>query len=264
MAILNGPLHFTGSIGRLTFYQEKNSGQTIVREKTIHDRTRIKTDPRFRRTRQMAGEWNGCVTTFKWLHRLLKPLDATADYNFSGALQGLMKAVQKLDTDGVYSQRSVRLSRHPHLLEGFTLSCQTPFDTLVRTPLLYALEKEALRARVMIPELVTGINFQPRSPHPYFRVIASLGAVPDVHYSPHGYAPDLPAGALLPHVVATEWTGVKKGLAETTLELQLPYTVDHPTFSLVLGVAVSFGTLDVLGNVQGVKYCGSGHIVKVE
>ena len=65
-------------------------------------------------------------------------------------------------------------------------------------------------------------------------------------------------------MAATEWTGVKKGLAETMLELQLPYTLDYPTYALVLAVAVSFGTLDVLGNVQAVPHSGSGRIVKVE
>jgi hypothetical protein len=198
MAILNGPLHFTGSIGKLTFYQEKHSGQTIVREKTSHSGKRTKKDPRFKRRDQMAAEWAGCVTTFKWLHRLLKPLDATADYPFSGALQGLVKPIQKLDTEGAYSRRSVWLSRHPHLLEGFTLTRQPPLDTLVRTPLPCSIQKEALSARVMIPELVTRLNFRPHTPQPFFRVVASLGVVPDVHYSPYGYAPSYPPAPSCP------------------------------------------------------------------
>lgn len=174
-----------------------------------------------------------------------------------------MKPIQILDTDGVYSQRSVWLSNHPHLVEGFTLSLQTPLDTLLRTPLRCSIQKDALSAQISIPELVTGINFCPRTPHPYFRVVASLGAVPDVHYTPHGYSPEPPAGSYLPQVVKTGWTGVKQGLPETVLELQLPYTVPYPTYSLVLAVAISFGTLDVPGNIQPVKYCGSGRIVKV-
>lgn len=263
MAKLNGTLDVTGTIGNLTFYKTRTSNQTIVKEKTVHSRSRTKKDPRFRRRDQMAGEWAGCVTAFKWLHRILKPLDATADYNFSGHLQGLMKPIQKLDTKGVYSQRSVSLSRHPHLVEGFTLSLKTPIDTLLRTPLLCSLDKDSQSARVSLPEIITGLNFHPRTPHPYFRVLASLGVVPDVHYSPYGYTPDIPAGSYLPHVVRTEWKVVKQGIAETVLELQLPYTVEYPTYSLVLAVAISFGTLDVLGHIEAVKYCGSGRIVKV-
>lgn len=263
MARLQGPLKFTGSIGNLTFYQPKNSDQTIVKEKTGTSRKRSKNDRRFQRSDQMAAEWDGCVTTFKWLHRLLKPLDSTADYNYSGPLQGLMKAIQKLDTEGVYSQRSVRLSRYPRLLEGFSLSRQTAFDNLLRTPLVCSVQKEVLNARVVIPEIITTLNFLPRTPHPYFRTVASLGVVPDVQYTPYGYVPDLPVGNHLPHVVSTEWVAVKKGSSETVLELQLPYTVDYTSFSLVLAVGLSFGTPDILGNIKPVKYCGSGRILKV-
>lgn len=263
MAKLNGPLDFTGSIGNLTFYKTRLSDQTIVKEKTIHSGRRTKKDPRFKRSDQMAGEWDGCVTAFKWLHRVLRTLDATADYNYSGQLQGLMKPLQKLDTAGAYSQRSVWLSRHPHLLEGFTLSLKTPFDTLVRTPLQCSIQKDALSAQVSIPELLTGVNFHPHTSHPYFRVMASLGLVPDVHYSAYGYTPDITPGSNLPHVVATEWAGVKKGMPETALELQLPFTVSYPTYSLVLAVAVCFGSPDVLGHIQAVKYCGSGRIARV-
>jgi hypothetical protein len=263
MAKLNSPLDFTGSIGNLTFYKHKSSTQTIVREKSTLAPKRIKNDPCFKRTRQMAGEWDGCVTAFKWVHRIVQPLDATADYNFSGTLQGLFKPVQKGDSEGVYGQRSVRLSRYLHLLEGFTLSRQTPFDTLLRTLLPCSIEKEALSAWVMIPEIIHGLNFFPRTTHPYFRVVASLGVVPDVHYSSSGYMPDLTPGSNLPQVVMTEWTGVKKGMSGERLELQLPYSAAWPTYSLVLAVAISFGTLDVLGNVQAVKHTGSGRIMKV-
>lgn len=263
MARLNGPLDLTGSIGSLTFYKTRTSAHTFVKEKTTHSGKRTKKDPRFKRRDQMAGEWDGCVTTFKWLHRLLKPLDAAADYTYSSSLQGLMKPIQLLDTEGVYSQRSVRLSHHPHLLEGFTLSLKTPMDTLLRTPLLCSIQKDALSAQVSIPEIITGLNFRPRTPHPFFRVVASLGMVPDVHYSPYGYTPEPPAGSCLPHVVATEWTGAKMGMKQTVLELQLPYPAEYPSYALVLAVAISFGTLDVLGNVQAVKYCGSGRIMKV-
>lgn len=86
MAKLNGPLDFTGSIGNLWFYKTKNSRQTIVKEKTVHSGKRSKKDRRFKRHDQMASEWDGCVTTFKWLHRLLKPLDAVADYTYCSSL----------------------------------------------------------------------------------------------------------------------------------------------------------------------------------
>jgi hypothetical protein len=263
MAIQNGPLNFTGSLADLSFYRRKDSNKTFVRQKSGPTRKQILHDPRFTRNRMMGTEWEGCTLVTKWLRRVLHPLDAVRDHNFAGPLNALVKSVQKLDTEGTYGQRSIQISRYPHGLEGFTISRQTPLDTLLRTPLQPVLQKEALSAQVQIPEISYGFNFYPQTPHPYFRVLASLGIVPDVHYAPSGYAPRMRAGCHLPHVAATGWAGVTRGLPATMLELQLPNTHEYPTFSLVLAVGISFGTPDRLGNVQAVNYTGSGRIIKV-
>ena len=263
MAKQNGPLDFTGSIADLTFYKRKDSGKTIVRLKTGPTRKQIQHDPRFRRTDNMCDEWKGCTRSTQWVRRTLHPLDDARDYNFVTQVSKLLKPVQKADAQGVYGQRSVWLSQHRHLLEGFTITLKTPFETLLRTPLACTLAKETGSARVEIPPIITGMNFHPHTPHPYFRIMASLGVVPDIHYTPSGYAPKMPTGRDLPQVAATGWSGVKKGMEATVLELQLPYTVSYPTYSLVLAVAITFCTPDVLGNIQGVKYCGSGHIASI-
>lgn len=263
MAKQNGPLDFNGSIADLTFYKRKDSDKTIVKQKTGLTRKQIKSEPRFRRTRNMCEEWKGCTLGTQWVRRTLHPLDDARDYNFVSQISRLLKPVQKSDTEGVYGERNVWLSRYRHILEGFPITRKTPFDVMLRTPLTCSLSKENLAARVGIPHLITGMNFYPQTLHPYFRISASLGIVPDIHYTPLGYAPQMPAGHYLPRFVATPWAAVKGGGTETMLELQLPYSVEFSSFSLVLAVAISFGTPDVLGQVQAVKYAGSGRIVKI-
>jgi hypothetical protein len=263
MATQNGPLNFTGAIADITFYKRKDSDKLFAKQKAGPTNKQIRYDPRFRRTGSMCDEWKGCTLATQWVRRTLHPLDDARDYNFVGFVSRRLKAVQQLDTEGIYGQRSVWLSRHPPVLEGFSITRKTPLDTLLSAPLTCTMEKESSSARVEIPRIVTGINFQPVTLHPYFRIVASLGVVPDIHYTSLGYAPKMPSGRHLPHVVATDWTGVKKGMPETILKLQLPYTVEFASYSLVLAVAISFGTLDMLGDIQAVKYTGSGRIVKV-
>lgn len=194
---------------------------------------------------------------------MLRPLEAVRDYNRAGTLTGLLKPVQVLDGESTYGERSVLLSQHPHLLEGFTLSRKTAFESVVCTPINCTVNKDALSTRVELPQLAVGVNFRPRPPHPYFRIMAALGVVPDLFYSPYGYTPDEELGQYAPQVAHTDWQGVIAGMNENVLELSLPYPVESPSFSLVLAVAVSFGTLDVLGNVVPVKYSGSGRIAAV-
>lgn len=192
MATQNGPLDFTGSIADITFYKRKDSDKTFAKQKAGPGKKQIRHDPRFRRTDNMCDEWKGCTMATQWVRRTLNPLDDTRDYNFVGHVSQRLKLVQKLDTEGIYGQRSVWLSRYPHVLEGFSITRKTPFDTLLGAPLTCTLEKETSSARVEIPRMVTGINFQPATLHPYFQIVASLGVVPDIHYTPLGYAPKMP------------------------------------------------------------------------
>lgn len=98
-------------------------------------------------------------------------------------------------------------SRHGHLLEGYGLARRTPFETVLRAPLICRVDKPSASAVVELPAIIPNLNFFPRTPYPYFRVVASLGVVPDLHYAPYGYTPEPPAGRYLPHVAETEWTG---------------------------------------------------------
>ena len=263
MAYLNGPFKFNGSLSNLTFYKRRDSDKTIVKEKWAPTREQIMNDKRFALTKKNCTEWDGCSKASKWIRRVLQPLDAVRDYNHAGTLSGLMKQVQKSDSISVYGERSVLLSEHPHLLKGFTLSRRTHLETLVRVPITCTINKAASSAIVALPQLVAGANFAPATPLPYFRLIASVGVVPDMLFTLYGYTPDIKPGHFTPAVAYTEWLGVKGGAPAREMELSLPYAVPFASYSLVLAVGLSFGTLDALGNIIPVKYSGSGRIIEV-
>jgi hypothetical protein len=263
MASNNGPFDLNGSLYNLNFYRRRDVDKNLVRQKTGPTKEQILHDPRFALTLKNCTEFDGLSKASKWIRRVLYPLEAVRDYNWAGTLTGLLKPVQKLDGVSKYGERSLLLSQHPHLLEGFRLSRQTPFDSILRTSISCRVDKAALGARVELPQLVPGVNFGASTPHPYYRVVAALGVVPDLFYSPYGYTPAEEPGQYVPQAVYTDWLGTKSARPESVLELTLPYAVPFPSYSLVLAVAVSFGTLDALCAVKPVTYSGSGRIVAV-
>jgi hypothetical protein len=263
MATYKGPFDVKGSFHNLTFYRRRDVDKDIVRKQWGPSKEAIMTETRYALTRRYMAEFDGCSKGSKWIRRVLQPLDAVRDYNWAGTLTGLLKPVQQLDSENPLGQRSVRLSLHPHLLEGFTLSKKTPLETLLRTPLAGSINKASLSAQVEVPELLPGGNFKPRVPYPYYRVVASLGVVPDLTYTPYGYTPDEALGQYTPQVAQTDWMGIRTALPETVLSLSLPYTVDFPHFALVLAVGISFGAPNVLGQIRPESYSGSGRIVAV-
>lgn len=109
--------------------------------------------------------------------RMVWPQKALADFNIAGPLNALMKPVQEMDTAGKWGQRNVLLSSGRHLLEGFSLNKNNPFDTLVRTPLKFDVNRLDVSASVSIPALMPLVNFFPAS-KPYCSIIAVLGVVP--------------------------------------------------------------------------------------
>lgn len=263
MASNNGPFDLNGSLYNLNFYRRRDVDKNLVRRKTGPTKEQVHHDPRFAMTRMNCTEFDGLSKGSKWIRRALRPLEAVRNYNWAGTLTGLLKPVQKLDGVSARGQRSVLLSQHPHLLEGFPLSRHTTFESVVCTPIGCTVNKDTGSARVELPQLAVGVNFRPHTPYPYFRIIASLGVVPDLFYSPYGYTPDEALGQYVPQVAHTDWLGVKSGMPATALELSLPYPVAFPSYSLVLAVAISFGTLDALRHVVPVTYSGSGRIVVV-
>ena len=263
MATYKGPFNMQGSLHNLTFYHRRDIDKDIVRQQSGPSREEILNDPRYALTRLNISEFDGCSKGSKWIRRVLQPLDAVRDYNWAGTLTGLLKPVQQLDDENPLGKRSVRLSLHPHLLEGFVLSKKTQLETLLRTPLVGQIDKTGLTAQVVVPELWPGRNFKPRVPYPYYRVVASLGVVPDLVYSPYGYTPNEVPGQNRPQVAYSEWMGVKTKLPETVLQLTLPYPIGFTHFALVLAVGISFGAPGVLGQISAVPYCGSGRIVGV-
>jgi hypothetical protein len=263
MAKLTTPFSITGPLAGLSFYHRKDLPGTFVRGQSRISKERMHADPAFANTRRSGTEGGGRSQAAKWIRRVLKPLEAVRDHNWQGALSGSLTALQKRDIESAYGERSVLLSQHGYLLEGYPLSRRTPWDTMVRTPLSYTVDREHQSARVEIPALLEGVTFFPRTAHPYFRLVATLGVVPDLHYAAEGYGPAYRVGKHLPQVARTEWLGVKRGAPATALELQLPYSIEFPAYALVLALGVLFGSPDEWGEIREVGYSGSGRLAVV-
>ena len=263
MARLSAPYTLSGTFGQLVAYQRKDLPGTFVRTPSSLTRGRFRTDPAFSNARRTASEAGGRSTAAKALRRILHPLEPVRDGNWQGALTGALTAVQHRDTDHPWGQRSVLLSRHGHLLEGFCLARRTPFESLLRTPVTASLDKATCTATVELPDLIPGVNLWVRTPEPYFRIAASLGVVPDLYYSPEGYSPKAIVPPCPLAAAYTDWQGVKSGSPATTLELRLPLVPPGEDFALVLALGVLLGAPAHGGNIQPVNYRGSGRILRV-
>jgi len=262
MAKLNASFVFTGPIDNLSAYTMRGVDGVILRKKGGASKSKIKRSPKFKNTRKLNAEFSGLATAGKWIRSVLHSQKPVADYNISGPLNALLKPVQRLDTKGLFGRRNVLLSKSPSILDGFSLNRKTPLDSIIRSPLLYSVSRDKLSARVVIPALVPGINFNTNEKSPMYSLVASLGIVPDLFYGKMNYTPASRKYKQFDEVSEmSAWYPVLQGSPALTLDLQQTHTPPDQSFSLVLSIGIRFGTMRDAATVQQVKYAGAAKIL---
>lgn len=265
MAKLTSLLKFQGSLEELNAYQMEGVDGTVVRRKSSLTREQVLRDPSFSNTRKINKETAGCSAAAGLVLETLGVLRPVVDQSCCGRLNALLKVVQASDAVNSWGRRSVRLSLRPGLLEGFNLRKVLPLEGVLRNPLHFTVDKEALKAEVQVPDLVPGVNFISPGAPPLYRVVATLGAVPDLYYEANGdrYGPAPGYNRVIAQTALTEWFPVKGGSEAATLSLQLPEAPGVDDFSLLLTVGVQWGTVGLGGAVDIVKRVKSARIERV-
>jgi hypothetical protein len=266
MAFLEN-IKMTGSLGELSFYTMRGVDKTVVRRKGGAPKEYVKNSPTFAVPRRYMSEFGGCSKMGKEVRLMMSPVRELADYNFSGFVNKALKIVQKQDATSELGRRAITLSRHPGLLTGFQLNKYTTFDSVVRTPLTYTLDRATLSARVNIPTLLRDINFHPNNKHTRFRIELSLGIVPDFtfdsadgKYKPQAWYTNVFA----PKTVSSPWYPALKGSPASMLEINLTDQVPaNESYSLMLSVGVRYGAPMEDDVVQEVKRAGAAKVLGV-
>jgi hypothetical protein len=158
MGTVTGLPGLTGSFGGLSAYRMRGSNKIILRQKGGATKERIQKDKSFALTRRYNQEWKACILAARQITHALYPVKHLADFNYSGSLNGLCKSIQKDATTAPLGQRPVLLSQQFFKLEGFSLNRENSFESIVKHPLQYDIDRAIGRAVVQLPELIPGIN----------------------------------------------------------------------------------------------------------
>jgi hypothetical protein len=259
-------LKITGSLGDLSFYHMQGVDKIVVRRKGGASRDHIRHSPAFATPRLYMSEFGGCSKMGKEVRFMLHPMKAMADYNFSGFINKALKAVQKLDGTSDLGRRAITLSKYPSLLRGFSLNKYTTFDSVVRTPVTYSIDREKRSAQVDIPRLLRDINFFPNNKHTRFRVVVCLGIVPDFTFNPVEGKYEPPAWydtRYNAYTVYSPWYAALKGSPESTLNIAADQLPPNESYSLMLTVGVQFGSPMEDDVVAQVKRAGAAKILGI-
>ncbi len=262
MAKLDGLNSFAGSLSNVSVYKMRGVDQLVMRTKGGASKQKIKKSPAFTKTRLLNAEWGGCAKAGGSIKAALFPVAHLNDYNISGPLNALAKIIQLTDTVNPLGERHILFSKNRRLLEGFQLNRQTNFDALIRHPLHYTLSRKSGKATVQVPELIPGINFHPYWPHPLFRLVLSLGVIPDLVPGQLGYQAATAPGEYYTNVIQSDWllSGTPAAAQSHTIQMQgdTPLT---DSASLMLAIGIEFGTPLTANLIKPVPRAGCAKIL---
>ena len=266
MAIVKGVLQLQGSLENVTYYTRRGSDKVIARAKVGPTKERLATDPKYAGFRNHQKEWKGCTKfgsltryAFGGLHRL-------ADYNLTPVLNGMGKRLMKLEPDTDPGKRPIRLSQHKQMLEGFNFNKLNPFNTVLRVGITAQIDRENLLATVTIPRIKSDNDLVNIQRLPYFRLIIAIGTVSDMQFdeTEETYEPVVLGLHGTSQVVNSPWYPSKSTVAAQTMTVQMTEAqraLLTDEITVLLSMAVEFGTVSDTGETVEVKYAGCGKVI---
>lgn len=264
MAIQDGNMGFTGSMGKISAYKMRGHDKIIMRSKGGASKRQIRTSPDFESTRNLNSEWKAVTLTSAEIRAGLYALKPLADYNTSGPVNAIVKKIQTADTDHPKGKRSILFSRQPDLLSSFSFNRKTLFDSVIRQPLSITIDPSAAVAEVVIPALTPGINFFGNPRYAYYQIVLAFTAVSDYSFDEISGKFDAVCPAMpVYRSVFTPWVPVNAPQPSATYRLE-PFNTDPPVpgMILVFGAGIQYGMPAADGSIQPVPYSGAARILK--
>jgi hypothetical protein len=249
-----------GTIDELSFYRMKGVDKTIVRRKGGHTKAKVKKMPKVQR---VLSEFSGRSTASKYLRSALSSLTWYAGRNIAGTINALMVPVQEMDTRSDWGQRSIALSTCPHILRGFSLNHTHLFDSVIRHPLQWILNRDTGSAVVHFPELVPGLHLVSPENYPYYSLIITLGVMPDLFWRTEKYMPAEVNYVYGGNAVYSPWYPLLEGSPAVDLTISLSDLPKGDQYSLVLGVGICYGILQGTNHIKLTHNAGSAKVLDV-
>ena len=266
MAIIKGTLRIQGRLENVTYYTRRGSDQVIARSINGPTKERLATDPKYAVFRKHQNEWKGCTkfgsltrSAFGGLHRL-------ADYNLTPVLNKTGKELMKLEPADELGHRKIRLSQYKQAMEGFNFNRLNPFNTVLRVGIAGNIDRVNLLGTVTVPRINAKNDLVNTLRLPYFRLIIVIGTVADMFFDEdqNDYVPtvvDLHGTKKVLNSVWYPYTSIVPEQIMTVQMTEAQQSLLTDEITVLLSMAVEFGTVGILGDAKAVEYAGCGKVL---
>jgi len=266
MAIVKGTLKLKGRLENVTYYTRRGSDQIIARTISGPTKEKLATDPNYAVFRKHQNEWKGCTKFGSLTRHAFGKLHRLADYNLTPVLNKTGKELMKLEPADDLGHRQIRLSQYKQVMENFNFNRENPFNTILRVGIAGDIDREKLKGTVTVPLINAKNDLVNIQRLPYFRLIIVIGTVADMHFDEalNEYVPAIVDLHGTYNVLNSKWYPYTSIVAGQTMTVQMTdeqQALLSDDITVLLSMAVEFGTVDILGNPEAVEYAGCGKVL---
>jgi len=173
MAKQTGLIKIKGTLDDVTFYKRQNS--FLARMKGGISGQRIKSDPRFQRTRENMAEFQEAASMAKLFRQAFQIASKnTKDSNTQNRLFSFMSGILRTDPTSNRGERKVHLGEID-LLKGFEFNSQAKLETTLKAQPEITIDGTDLILSYSDLNPSAQISYPPNTTH--FRLLAVVGAI---------------------------------------------------------------------------------------
>ena len=238
MAKIVGPIKFTGNVGGVRGYFDKDLNEYFFSSRKRKDPNHNKNAPR---SLELNNEFKALSLWSKFIR--LKTLDIVYLKNgrLNGQLNAIAKKIQVMDNVGERGYRQIESSKFNYPLIGFNFNHKHPFKTVLQVVPEVTITEDRRLVTLRMKDFRSASSFKWPDPVGYYRVFLLIFELPDLAWDKawNQYNPFFKSMAVGRKTIVSDWISVNNEPIDFELsaafdENQLPR--DKSTVVVVMGV----------------------------
>lgn len=182
MATSKGPIQFSGSLGGIRGYYDRDLKKWIYTNKGGACKPLIKNNPAFVKTRAMNQEWQGCNVWSKLVRYGTEELKNLKQGRNNCNLLKIAKQIQCMNSEDEYGKRRIQSSKFNFPLIGFSMSNAHPFRNVFFEHPELSITDDRREVTIRLNDFVSLNKFSWPESLSYYRIFLTIFELPDVEW----------------------------------------------------------------------------------
>jgi hypothetical protein len=241
MATLKGPIQFTGSMGGLRSYYDRDSGKQILATKREGNKKAFKNCKSLERVKDMNREFTACNIWALLVRMGTADLCYLKNGRINGKLVSIAKQIQRMIGKDILGYRRIESSTFNSQLVGFCMNNAHPFNLVCNVDPVVSISEDRREVSLALNDFTSFGRFHWPESISHYRVYLNIFILPDVEWDEghRQYFPAYPSKELGNKTCVSEWIPLRA----TPIDFQISAAFDEnklPKEKTVVIVSLGF------------------------